>query len=60
MTPVDVGSEVAALHFYCDQAARRRDDWAVVMAAVPMHPDALEGSLVDDDWVEAQETGDAL
>jgi hypothetical protein len=50
MTPetVNVGSEVAALHFYLDTARRRQDDWAVALAAIPVHPAAAQGSAWDD------------
>ena len=42
------GDELAALRFYLATAQRLDHDWAAVMWAVPVHPAAAIGNLIDD------------
>lgn len=50
--------ELARLRFYLATAARKQEDWAVVMWSVEVHPAAALGSAVDDAWIYALENGE--
>jgi hypothetical protein len=49
--PVDVGTEVAALHFYLATAKHRDDDVSAMLSGIPQCRDGALATMADDAWL---------